>query len=57
MTSNEASGHDHTVTLRAVGGKRGKPLTFIIDKCDNKDTRKTRCWDRHGRFAIKMPDQ
>ena len=46
-TTETAAGHEHTITISFVKKKN----VWAIDKCDERyDTRKTRCYDQHGRF-------
>ncbi|XP_031572211.1 uncharacterized protein LOC116306318 [Actinia tenebrosa] len=53
VKTSTAAGHDHTMSLRwSPSGKY-----FYIYKCDSKDTRYRRCWDRHFVSLIVMPDQ
>ena len=53
VTSDSAAGHDHTVTIRWL--KRLQK--WLIISCDPKDTKRTRCWDKHDRFLDELVDE
>ena len=50
-TTNPGAGHEHEIVLTWKEGPRASFWDII--KCDDSDTKTTKCWDQHGRKLLE----
>ena len=53
-TTNNMAGHEHKIIVTWYEGPRKS--FWRIQKCDDKDTKQTRCWDEHGIKLLEEPN-